>query len=618
MNVIEKFTPPFIWGILLVAACCLVPPAKSQGSDQTQEPFQLILGLDLPVIEFSDYPAPIIPDGELWEISDFPQVATYSFIPRGVWSDLSVEHQAIMQEAKTLQKAGNGVAARDMLLPLADEIPEGAAARYIAFLHEGTTADIPKDTEIVFTWMLRAAQLNPNLYRWVGNNAPKGTNDDLHYWSKGLSRGCTQCLRSLLTPASLERIGRDRALRYAVFANEIGDMYAPKLLFDLIRNIEVNPEGLLPETVVLAAELRADAEAAGGGIMRLGLPVAVQKHTRSGLIHERLRQTAIGVESGNGNDQSGEDALRGIIFGLEGGRYLPVLVDAFMDRYPDYNMNVAAKASLVLRSVHEGEPRHAAAAATISKMRLNRFNHDSGGWRQMPGGTNWMGQDDYLSFGMHHQTIPLATELYIRSERPDETREVLYNRASQCIYDAITQNRNSQFAQGSALMSCRAAVRDVWSTSSTSIDVGLLNEQVFRSLIAATETTQQQLQQDRAEYEAKVADAKIRQFADQIIEYERDSRRRLGLAPRYFENFMEIEEEAERILDAAYLRAELDNPSSAPPIRVGATSLRSFYDEYLTRKAAVDVGQGGYAGPRESVAVCENVWSFGWLPACQR
>lgn len=582
------------------------------------------LKLDRPMIPYRDYPFPEVPFGQLWQPDALPQVQTYSAVPRAHYRDLSKAGDAVRVRVNALKKDGKGAEAYKLLDESRNIITDAYSLTTMASIVYGGQGGYPADKAAGFKMYERAAEYNPSLFLWLGHNTQAGEQAKLYYWSRGLSRGCTQCLSPLIKATtettvgsgrkketvSVPSINLDLALRYAVFAVDIGDIDAPNRLLALMVEIDASPESVTSQTRTMVRELRNDARKVAGRRLVYGLPHAVQQQTRSGLIPQSIVTIARYID-----EDDTQAAVSVAVLGTENSRFFPELINTLMRNDPNPDINGAAKVSLIFKSVEAGDPTHATAAALSEKLRLPRFIRNGNGWRQIQKGGS--GQN-FIDFGQHNQTIPPASALYLAKPRPKGTSIELFNKASKCVNMAIRNNQGrGGFVEASAILRCRGAIRDAWERNPEIAELGLLTEARVRSLVSATIAARQDMQRKVAAEQAQIRQNRIRQMGKDMIQAERDSHRRLGLPMPTYDNNFEIMDKANRIYEVAKARVEFDMATNQPrAISTEPGEIADLLDELVARKAAVKAGTASsYAGPKESETIC-SIWSFAMLAVC--
>ncbi|WP_371196404.1 hypothetical protein [Glaciecola sp. SC05] len=540
-------------------------------------------------------------------------------MPNGAWDDLSENVKAVLRQSKALRKSGNEQEAKALLESILDEYSAGNIEHSIGNLYLNNTGDIPTNRELGLEWILKAAMKKPSLFVYLGSQKEF---DSLAVWTYGLSRGCTGCFRSIeirldyLQKTSKNKetfnniISQDLMLKYSIFALEAGVAQALPTLSKLISEAEKYPERYNKESHALIATMTNEAKRHAGEALIFGLPKAVKTISKSGFIPQRIKTAALKIEN---NDP--QTALKLLAVNSETSEFLPVVINKLMNTYQDIDANNTAFNTLVLKTVNAGDPRHAATAAAIQKYRLNRFARSGNGHRTINGGGyGYASAETYQRFGEYNYTITSATTLFLNKPRPKGSAIDIYNSASKCVFDALKYDLD--FAKASAVFRCKNLVNSVWETSSTALDIGGLNEEMYRHLIQQVKITKMEMNEKEIREEAERLNARTLKIGKEMIQRERDSYKRLGLKPKPFENYFELMEKASSIYENAKLSASFERPNFIRNRPITATDMQAFYDDYLRRKKDIEDGTAGkYFGPKEEAEIC-NIWSFKLLPVC--
>lgn len=555
----------------------------------------------------------------IWQLNAFPDNKSVCFVPNGAWDDLSENVKTVLRQSTALSKSGKEQEAKALLESILSEYSAGNIEHYIGNLYLNNTGDISTNRELGLDWILKAAMKKPSLFVYLGSQKEF---DSLAVWTYGLSRGCTGCFRSIeirvdylqktsKNKATLNNIiNPDQMLKYSIFALEAGVAQALPALSKLISEAETYPERYSKESHALIVEITSEAKKHAGESLMFGLPKAVKTISKSGFIPQRIKTAAFKIEN---NDP--QTALKLLAVNSETSEFLPVVINQLMNTYPNIDANNTAFNTLVLKTVNAGDPRHAATAAAIQKYRLNRFARSGNGHRTInAGGYGYASAESYQSFGEYNYTITSATSLFLNKPRPEGSAIDIYNSASKCVFDALKYDLD--FAKASAVFRCKNLVNNVWETSSTALNIGRLNEEMYVHLIQQVKNAKMAMNEKEIREEAERLSARTLKIGKEMIQRERDSYKRLGLQPKPFENYFELMEKASSIYENAKLSASFERPNFVKNRPITATDMQAFYDDYLRRKKSIEDGTAGkYFGPKEEAEICE-IWSFKLLPVC--
>lgn len=555
----------------------------------------------------------------IWQLENFPDNQTLSFVPNGAWDDISEEVKIVLRKSSKLSKSGKEQEAKALLESKLGEYSAGNIERSIGNFYLNDTGNISKNREIGLNWIVKAAMKNPSLFVYLGSQKEF---DGLAVWTFGLSRGCTGCFRSIETRIDYMNktaknkkdfkspISDDLMLRYSIFALESGSASALPALNKIVADVNTHPEKYSQASHNLIRKIVDEAKLHAGDAIIFGLPLAVKKISQSGFIPQRIKTAALKIEH---KDPQG--ALRLLAINGETSEFLPIVINRLMNTYTDIDINDVAFNTLILKTVNAGDPRHAAAASVIQKYRLNRFARSGNGHRTInAGGYGYGSAKAYQEFGEFNFTITSATALFLNKPRPEGSAIDMYNSASKCVFKALKYK--SDFFKASAVVRCKDLMRGVWESNPTALDIGGLNENMYIHLIQQVKIAKAEMNEKEIREEAERLNARTLKIGKEIIQRERDSYKRLGLRPKPYENYIELMEKASSIYQNAKIMASFERPNFIKDRPVSATDMQALYDEYLKKKRSIEEGTAGkYFGPKEDPEVC-GIWSFRALPVC--
>lgn len=590
---------------------------------------------DRAIVPYGEFPFPDVPLGTMWEPSELPSMEVVTFVPDGARRWQPDWAKAVLDEADALVEAGNGQAAITLLSNANPPIPGGAAQRAIGNIYLAGQGGVETDREQGLLWIKRAAEYNPHLFQWLGSQQ-----DDpdmrMHYWSRGLSRGCFECAGKLISATKaipvdesasqsedkkkrkrkrkskkkdkvaetvpVKRVGPDLALRYALFATEIGDRRGPSLIRQVIDDARKNPDTVSEQTKALIAELESVKE---------GLPTAASYQLYSGLVPGRLKVAADLLEQGNHLD-----AGTALLFSDARGRNYEHVVNAVMERAPDGTFAPTVATTFAMRLTEWGDMRHAAAASIIEREGYKRFL--------------WLHNKWSLFNPPHNQKVNYKRGYDARMHRADALMQLAKDspmtpkgivgavsgdmaekRATDCLNKAINQPNATNYGNATRINNCRRLVEQAWAASSAT-DFGVFSDDGFAGLLQDISNGCPECRAAAVQRHNAARDAQIRDREARLKRWDE------GPGGR---NTPIAQSQAE-IMERAEARVDYINRGIAPRQTVamggGLTTdeartyvaLDRFYTAY--REQVARVAAGYQAGNMEAC----SVWSYAVLPMC--
>ena len=451
------------------------------------------LGVQERLVAYADYPFPEVPDGELWRPTAGYWQEVTAVVPSGNSSRYPADARKVLEEAKRLANAGQGAAATALLEHHADEIPDGTAYSYLAWIHQYGKGDQPADQKRAVEYALRLAEFNPAAYRWLGEWQVLPKPQRLHYLSKGLSRGCRGCARWLIESKSSGKrdswhydVPHELRLLYAMFAVEIGDEAGPRLLDTVV--VELNSEnkrrGVQQEMVDLAATLMQDAYRTAGtnkihGVRAHTYAPMVYDRIRSGLIPGDLIEALAQAEAGNPGGAASQ-----LLLNPARGPLFPRVTHRALGKASWAQVGEPARLSLAIAAAEWGDPYRWAAAALAERSNLQRVVK-SNGKLVVQTGTQAAGGHDSTreSRADSFTALALATPA-----TPAPIRNLLVNVDSrhagtksagnvrECLERVLASNHPP-----SMLFTCEGMITWAWENTSE-VDFGILSDEWFARL----------------------------------------------------------------------------------------------------------------------------------------
>lgn len=586
--------------------------------EATADGVQSILQLDREFIPYEQYPFPVVPHGTLWQLDAFPRMEIDTIVPDSSRRWLPAEVKERLDEVNALLEAGEGSAAISLLQN--ELLPFGISEQDIGNIYLAGKGGIPQDKEKGFEWTAKAAEKNPHLFQWLGRNTQGGQDMRMHYWSRGLSRGCYGCARPLLLAVRKETIGEGRraitvqskivgpdlALRYALYATEIGDMDGPSLIG------QVRGDAISARTRGAAQQASEETWAELDALEQhpYGAAWAASEKVYTGLIPGRILVVAKLIE-----DERYEDAINALIFNEARGRYHNDVVDALMERAsPDF-FNSQVTNTFALRMYTWGDMRHAAAASIITRDGLAQ-------WRRINTWKLWQPpvhqkannptgyqnrQNRAANILQKAQSSPLTPVGITQAISADQA----VAQATDCLSKAVNYPNPTAYGNARRINGCRRLVDEAWSVSSAS-DFGLLSDDGFAGLLqdisgGCPECRAAAVQRQNAQRQAEIQRRK-----DRLDRWDEGPG---GRNTPVAQSDAEVMERAEARTD--YILGDLD-----PVQRVAQGGLTTdeartyvaldrFYAAYRARIQAVAAGEN-----QVNRSAC-NIWSYAKLPMCQ-
>ena len=514
------------------------------------------------VVPYKDYPFPPVPRGEMWR-PVLPKLELSTFVPTGDDALFPQAAKDLLAQAQARVAAGNGRGAIELLTSQLDAIPDGAAQEAIGNIYLAGSGGVEKNTALGREWVEKAAEFDPHLFQWLGRTLGDSEEDialKIHFWSKGLARGCAGCFGGLeglsrskevegefsfdaffatgkgrQTRVEREQILSDELLlHYALYAADMGDLYALQRAGTWVSRFAVGIGLKEPSADGTGRAVFDTALAHAGkdtkGSLASAWGAAIGEHLRTGLVPGNLQLALVRLEQRNL-----VAAVNALVRYSRAGRHYPEVANAVMSQLPPGTVTDAEINMVILRAANAGDVAHAAAAALVLKegYPLVRWNQQR--WEiYRPGPATertqalWQG---YVKHATRAGRMPVEVLHTINNAQGQVSAGKAAADAKACVAKAAA----AKPATVLTWLNCRSDTERAWYLTDE-VDFGHLNDRLFERLLAVATADHQ------AEY-----DRRLRAASDQITRNQvarADPRRDLS---------------NERITSAGSLREQNDN-----------------------------------------------------------
>ena len=479
------------------------------------------------VTPYKDFPFPDVPRGQMWQ-PNLAKIASTTFVPTGDDALFTSAQKDILARGKALVDAGNGQGAIDLYEQNLDFLPDGEAMRKIGDIYLAGTGGVAKNTPLGRQWVERAAEHNPHLYNWLGRTLGESEDDTvlkLHFWSKGLSRGCTGCFGLLFTLTRSSEVqgvfdvnrllvkgtGRETKtvktkivpdellLQYAAYGAEMGDDVALNVLKDLVLKFSVSPKSTKAKVPGIGQALFDAALARLGNDTSAYMEViwggAVTDTIRTGLVPANFllaqQRSAAGNHVG---------AMNALAMYSSGGRYYPDIANAVMKKVPRGVGTTATVNTIAVRAANAGDASHAPAAALILKEGYARIRLANNGWESYrPASVPERTWRAYLRFASQSGQLRPEVNQFINAGASQIAATKANADARACLNRVNTSREKSL----QMWLNCRSDTYRAWSLTDE-VDFGVLDDLGFDNLSAAATA------EHEAEYKRRLDGASAR------------------------------------------------------------------------------------------------------------
>lgn len=475
-------------GFLSLIGCLSSTPLQAQTSDGG---IRQVFDFADTVVDYQDYPFPVVEEGELW-VPDLTHQTVTAFVPVNWDYGISPTAKSVLDQAIALRNSNQGIQANELLSQNRAILPPGKADLEIGLNYFDGRGGVTMDKDAGLVLIKRAALNIAQLYLFLGNQE-QDQQRRLHTWSVGLSRGCQPCARSLImepvrppeTDAERRFPGNyisDNAalppelrLAYALVAVDLGADGAPEMLADLVRRQIQNPKPVPDWVTEMFEQMWQDMRRGVNGNRSLAkaytVPTPTYRRVRTGLVDGRLQLAALAMDR-----QDWSKAAEILVFERFGGRYYPQAVNALMERMPGNPVVVgpAGIRTLAINAAKWGDTQHAAAAALTWAKGYPILKYIYNKWQ--PHGLILPDQAEQMralaeSFGQLPREVASLVSRSGNQLSPAETAA----QAAACLRQA---NRSGSVE---TWLGCRSVTYQAWS-GTNEVDFGILSDQLFVNL----------------------------------------------------------------------------------------------------------------------------------------
>jgi hypothetical protein len=488
------------------------------------------------VVPYKDYPFPSVPRGEVWR-PVLSKVAVSTFVPTGNDQLFPQAAKDLLSQARARVAAGDGRGAIELLTSQLDAIPDGAAQEAIGNIYLAGSGGVEKNTALGREWMEKAAEFDPHLFQWLGRTLGDSEEDitlKIHFWSKGLARGCTGCFGSLAklrrkkevqsdfsfdaffatgkgreTRVEREKVLPDELLlQYVLYAVDMGDLHALEEVGAFVSRLSVGvgvkkaPMEGIGQAVYDTAVAHAGKDTRGSLASAWG--AAIGEHLRTGLVPGNLQLALVRLE-----ERNHAAAVNALVTYSRAGRHYPEVANAVMSQVPPGTVTDAEINMVILRAANAGDVAHVAAAALVLKE-----GHPLVRWTQQrweiyrPGPATerskalWQG---YVKHATRAGRMPLPVLHTINNAEAQVSADKAAANARACLAEAAA----SKSATVLTWLYCRSDTERAWYLTDE-VDFGQLNDRLFERLLAVATADYQ------AEYDRRLRAASDKITRDQV------------------------------------------------------------------------------------------------------
>lgn len=449
-------------------------------SGALNDSFGPIFDFERTLVAYKDFPFPDVPRGEMWTPT-LTNAQVTTFVPTGNFDEFPQAAKDILTRAKTLTDGGNGAAAIALLQENLGVLPDGSGQQQIGDIYWVGAGGVAQNKALGGEWYEKAAMFDPHLYLWLGatlGNSEEDIKLKLHFWSKGVLRGCNGCY------GRLEALTRTKKIPDGFSFDEFFASGNGRRTRDVTE--KVVPDSML----ALYGSYALDA----GSVMGRA---DTKTNMRTGLVPANYRLAQTRLRAGN---YAG--AANTLVFYETGGPYFSRVANRVMSRMPPGVINEALTNTITVRTVDAGDATHAGAAALIYKngFPLLRRKSDGNYETYRPATSPDTVWRYYLGIGTNAERVPPEVYQSLNASVAADRTATTQVQATRAVRDArqcLDQAARSATATIETWLNCKSGTFSAWS-GTDEVGFGRLDDNFFARLRSSALAAQQ------AEYDRRL------------------------------------------------------------------------------------------------------------------